>query len=523
MKFAVIAAGEGSRLASEGVGIPKPLIRIGGEAMIDRLFRIFINNGATEIITVINEESRLVREHLEQLPLPVPLRVVVRTTYSSMHSLHAIVPYLEGEPFCLTTVDTIFREKDFASFIRYFRRAEVDGCMAVTSFVDDEKPLFVKTNGYNLITGFHDVKADGDRYVSGGIYCLRPQALAVLEDCVSQGMSRMRNYQRRLVEKGMRLQAFPFSKIVDVDHKEDIRKAEAFLRERTIEFPTRVVAVSRDSRYSPNLVSNDAAILEAVSRRLCMNGCIVETYSEADFVNRHISGNVLFSMARSSQALSRLQELERDGALVVNSGFGVTRCIRLAMTEILVRTGVPHPKSWIVGVGNPLPTEVTFPCWLKRGDSSAQVKEDVCYAKSREEAEVLLLRFARRGIQIVVVNEHLKGDLVKFYGVQGTGFFHWFYPSVTTHSKFGLEAINGEAQGLPFSDELLKRYADRAAQALNVPVYGGDCVVMEDGRIKIFDFNDWPSFSPCREEAAGHIAAYMLNKIKNVCANDGDL
>ena len=41
MKFAIIAAGEGSRLSQEGVTLPKPLVRIGGEAMIDRLLRIF--------------------------------------------------------------------------------------------------------------------------------------------------------------------------------------------------------------------------------------------------------------------------------------------------------------------------------------------------------------------------------------------------------------------------------------------------------------------------------------------------
>ena len=41
MKFAVIAAGEGSRLAEEGVKHPKPLVELHGEAMIARLVRIF--------------------------------------------------------------------------------------------------------------------------------------------------------------------------------------------------------------------------------------------------------------------------------------------------------------------------------------------------------------------------------------------------------------------------------------------------------------------------------------------------
>ena len=42
-------------------------------------------------------------------------------------------------------------------------------------------------------------------------------------------MSRMRNYQRQLIAEGLKLKAYPFSKIVDVDHAEDIKKAEDFL------------------------------------------------------------------------------------------------------------------------------------------------------------------------------------------------------------------------------------------------------------------------------------------------------
>ena len=43
-------------------------------------------------------------------------------------------------------------------------------------------------------------------------------------------MSRMRNYQRQLIAEGLHLKAYPFSKIIDVDHAEDIVKAEAFVQ-----------------------------------------------------------------------------------------------------------------------------------------------------------------------------------------------------------------------------------------------------------------------------------------------------
>ncbi len=44
----------------------------------------------------------------------------------------------------------------------------------------------------------------------------------------------------------------------------------------------------------------------------------------------------------------------------------------------------------------------------------------------------MLQEFFLRGIKRAVINRHLDGDLIKFYGVAGTDFFYWFYPSRTT-------------------------------------------------------------------------------------------
>ena len=111
MKFAILAAGEGSRLAQEGVELPKPLVRLNGEAMIDRLVRIFIDNGAEEIVVITNNLTPLTQQHIRDLQTGgKPLRLVVKTTPSSMHSFYELYPCLGEGKFCLTTVDTIFRE-----------------------------------------------------------------------------------------------------------------------------------------------------------------------------------------------------------------------------------------------------------------------------------------------------------------------------------------------------------------------------------------------------------------------------
>lgn len=67
MKFAIISAGEGSRLAQEGVQLPKPLVQLNGMAMIDRLIHIFAKNGAEEVVVIINNEVALTKEHLSKL------------------------------------------------------------------------------------------------------------------------------------------------------------------------------------------------------------------------------------------------------------------------------------------------------------------------------------------------------------------------------------------------------------------------------------------------------------------------
>ncbi len=246
MHYAIIAAGAGSRLQQEGVSTPKPLVRLHGRVMIDRLLDLFVRHHAESISVIVNDEMPDVRRHLEDwgapahlsslgLPEDFPFHLVVRSTPSSMHSLAALAPSLPAARFCLTTVDTIFRESDFADYLHLFESlpSDVDGCFAVTPYVDDEKPLYVRpTADGRYVEAFLDTRpsADAPCYVSGGIYGLDARtAFPVLEQCLASGQSRMRNFQRALIAAGLKLQLAVFPKILDVDHAEDIRKAEEYI------------------------------------------------------------------------------------------------------------------------------------------------------------------------------------------------------------------------------------------------------------------------------------------------------
>lgn len=232
MNYAIIAAGEGSRLAQEGIAKPKPLVEFQGEPMIGRLINIMLRCNAESISIIVNEHMTEVRKYLESLDLPIPLNLVIKTTPSSMHSFWHLSKVIPKGKFCLTTVDTIFKEQDFKGYIDAFEADTVhDGMWAVTPFVDDEKPLWVEVNKKMNIIAFRDKGWNGAKYVSGGVYAMTDKAFEVLDHCIEKGISRMRNFQRELIEAGHKLQAYSIDKIVDVDHAGDVETAEAFLTE----------------------------------------------------------------------------------------------------------------------------------------------------------------------------------------------------------------------------------------------------------------------------------------------------
>ena len=88
MRFGIISAGEGSRLASEGFSQPKPLVPICGVPMIERLVRIMNGCGAERIAVIVNGENPETVSLLKSLPVDL----VVKKTPTPMHSLMELAP-----------------------------------------------------------------------------------------------------------------------------------------------------------------------------------------------------------------------------------------------------------------------------------------------------------------------------------------------------------------------------------------------------------------------------------------------
>jgi NDP-sugar pyrophosphorylase family protein len=230
MDLAIISAGDSSRMFSEGATIPKPLIKIDGEPMIKRIIDIGVRNGANSVKCIINSRFPELEEYLLETDFGVPMDLIVKTTPSSMHSLFELSRFLEWDTFCLATADTVFLEHEFKEFIKDAEsKNDSDGTLAVTGFIDDEKPLCVKLEGKRIV-GFQD-SSQGLKFATGGLYYFSPVIFEMVDIALSNNIERLRNFLRLLVENDFVLNAFEFSKMVDVDHIMDIKTAEKFLRD----------------------------------------------------------------------------------------------------------------------------------------------------------------------------------------------------------------------------------------------------------------------------------------------------
>lgn len=276
----------------------------------------------------------------------------------------------------------------------------------------------------------------------------------------------------------------------------------------------KIAGVMRAGAYSPNHIGNDAAIFNSTAEQLRKRGCIVNIYSEEQLRASEIHEDVIINMCRERESIVRLQEMEEQGRIVINSGYGIENCTRERMTRLLLNNSIPYPESLIVNTNEAVTSaleEAGFSaCWIKRGDFHAMHKEDVSYCRHREEAQEVLKEYYYRGIPRAVINRHLEGDLLKFYGVCDTPFFYWFFPFKSPQAK----GAGAEKAPAGFDPEYLKTVCRHAADVLDIKIYGGDAIVSPDGKLRIIDFNDWPSFAPCRNEAAPYIAKCVMSAIK---------
>ena len=261
----------------------------------------------------------------------------------------------------------------------------------------------------------------------------------------------------------------------------------------------KILCIFRAHQFSPSSIERDAQILQTIVKLLqeASHDVICCTEEELSAFVELNNWDFIVSMARSEEALQMLAQAEKNGLRIFNSPSALLKSDRVNLTKRFLEHLIPIPTTIIVD--HPHKVGLKPPYWIKKGGAGAKTKDDVIFIKNEEDISTL----PNTPQQCIAVS-HTEGDLIKFYGVVGTDFFHYHYPTaqIDAFSKFGLENINGTPTFYQFDLESLKAIALNAAKVSGFDIYGGDAIITADGQIELIDFNDFPSFANCRAAAA---------------------
>jgi hypothetical protein len=262
--------------------------------------------------------------------------------------------------------------------------------------------------------------------------------------------------------------------------------------------------IFRERTHSPGREFDDSEILRLTGKHLEARGFQVSlrTPEEVAQESEGCPPNI-FLMCERLEIIDQLRQWEMRGVRQVNKPSAILNTYRDRMMSLFEQGGVVFPASRLVIT---VSSEIvqSGPVWVKRADVHNTQDGDVVFAPTQSETARALARMAERGIRQAVIQEHVPGDLIKFYGIGDPGlaqgpapWFRWFY-----HKEQNLA-------GHRFDQEALASLAQRAAAAIGLEVYGGDAIATETGALFVIDLNAWPSFALYRDEASERIASYL--------------
>lgn len=226
----IIAAGHGTRLAGSHPGLVKPLVPVAGRPLCHWVVASLRQAGVREITLLHNSSGRGVRESLEQAFPDLRWTFLLADTASSWESFRLVSRTLgdSAEGFLISTVDALVPPADAARFARHCASTGAGAGLALTSFVDDEKPLWADLNEDGFVTALGDGSVRKSLVTSGLYFMTAAEAARMPEP---QAFSALRRYWMSLVDSGVAVAGCPLSKTLDIDRPEDVAQAEGFLKE----------------------------------------------------------------------------------------------------------------------------------------------------------------------------------------------------------------------------------------------------------------------------------------------------
>ncbi|MGB9777317.1 MAG: NTP transferase domain-containing protein [Anaerolineae bacterium] len=252
MQAVILAAGEGSRM-NHPDGLPKVLVDIGGQTLLEHVLTALAALGVREFVIVVGYRGEEIAEWIRRHRLDQRWSIQVvpnpRWPEGNASSILAARPYLRGDRFVVAMGDHLFDPQALQGFLKV--RGDFVG-------VFDSRPLLVDIAEATKARSHrgHVVALGKDltdfQYVDTGLFLCSRRIFPFVEECLAGGEGTFNEVKRRWIARGHVLHIFDCQGAfwMDVDTPEDLARAREWISRRLVRPRDGVIARRLNRRIS---------------------------------------------------------------------------------------------------------------------------------------------------------------------------------------------------------------------------------------------------------------------------------
>jgi dTDP-glucose pyrophosphorylase len=221
----LMAGGKGERMRPLTLETPKPLLPVGGKAIIDYNVERLIANGVEDIYVTVNYLHEQIETHFSQPVQNVTVHCVQEPEFLGTIGSIKYIPEFRNDTVLLMNSD-LFTNIDFEDFYSHFVQYDADMSVATFPFAVNIPYGIFELEGRE-IRGIKE-KPLYNYHANAGIYLLRKEVLDMIPSGVPYHAT---DLIEALVAAGKRVIRFPITGYwIDIGKPEDYRKAEELVK-----------------------------------------------------------------------------------------------------------------------------------------------------------------------------------------------------------------------------------------------------------------------------------------------------
>ena len=221
----LMAGGKGERLRPLTEKIPKPLLKIGGKAIIDYNVDSLINYGVENIHVTTNYLAEQIEEHFKEKRQEITVNCVREREYLGTIASVKLISNIKNDDVLVMNSD-LFTNIDFEEFYRHFMEKNADmSAVAIPYSINVPYGIF-ELEGRN-IQGIKE-KPTYNYYANAGIYLIKKKLLDLIPDGAFFNAT---DFMDLLVSHGKKVIRYPLIDYwIDIGKPEDYQKAQDFVK-----------------------------------------------------------------------------------------------------------------------------------------------------------------------------------------------------------------------------------------------------------------------------------------------------